>query len=307
MADNMYLPDFLLIGAAKSGTTAIYNQLKQHQSIQLSQFKEPAFFFYDGTPESERPHPVTGQLRTRLCFNREQYRQQFSHADTTVVRGEASTDYLPNHDICIPKILELYKIYNKELPKIICILRNPVERAWSQYSMHVQSGIESLEFFEAIQEDTLNMRLAAGWPPSFNYLRYGEYYNHLAAWKDVFPYFLPLSYNDYNNDQALVLRSITDFIGVDPLKNLDLSKKHNAGGSQIGAAGALRALLVRPNALKRWVKPALPIKFRIQLKNQLLAKLSTRSQACPLSVQKFLENYYDSSICSTRKEYLVDL
>ncbi len=126
------LPNFLIIGAAKAGTTSLYDLLKQHPQIYLSFVKEPMFFSHD---DNYRRGP-------------EWYaRAFFSGAQGCLERGEASPHYLYWSEKVAPRIK---MVYGQMPVKYIVILRDPVERAYSWYWNMVKEGMEDLPFETAV-------------------------------------------------------------------------------------------------------------------------------------------------------------
>src|ERR1700753_3266246 len=114
------LPNFLIVGAAKSGTTSLFHYLKQHPDIFLPEFKEPHFF-------------VSALVKNKVYSwieEKQEYENLFAGASAYHKRGEASVTYLYYYKIAIPNILSLLG----RSTKIIVILRNPVERALSAYN-----------------------------------------------------------------------------------------------------------------------------------------------------------------------------
>ena len=98
----MTLPNFILIGAMKAGTTALYHYLGQHPEIYMSPKKEPQFFAYEGwrpdtfQSQTDAPDPeVRGRLEPHMVSEWDDYRALFSGVDGETAIGEASTHYLP--------------------------------------------------------------------------------------------------------------------------------------------------------------------------------------------------------------------
>ena len=137
------LPNFLVIGAAKSGTTSFFTYLGQHPDIFISPVKDPNFFAFSGESPldyhiSDIPW-VLGSVRKI-----ENYKALFSRATFHSAIGEASGTYLFH-----PRAAE--RIY-RFIPdaKLIAILRNPVDRAYSAWLMHQRRGKEKRPFQEIL-------------------------------------------------------------------------------------------------------------------------------------------------------------
>ena len=136
----MTMPNFLLIGAGKSGTTAIYRYLQAHPQIYMSALKEPQFFAIAGQPISDFPD-LRG-YEQEVVTDLQSYEQLFARFAGEVAIGEASTWYLYN-----PQALDRIQ---QSLPnvKLIAILRHPVERAYSHFLFNRGIGREPLSSFE---------------------------------------------------------------------------------------------------------------------------------------------------------------
>ena len=191
------LPNFIIIGAMKSGTTSLHHYLEQHPSTCLSLRKEVHFF--DSLPffNLDIPRYPFGLLWYRAFFPKRMYLKR-----TNKITGETSPSYL--FDLLSPKRIA------KLLPniKLIVILRNPVDRAISHYShLMLFSPLGSLEE-ELKNEDLLPMDYASQFYKSKAYKRRGHYAEQLARY---FQYF--------NRDQILVLNS--DDLYANPLETIN--------------------------------------------------------------------------------------
>lgn len=172
--DFTLLPNFFIIGAAKSGTTSLFNTLEQHPDIYGSQVKEIGFFNND----------------ERFALGLDWYQNNyFSTAAGCRVRMEASPAYLTWSEKVAPRI---QKSYQEHPIKFAVIFRDPVERAYSHYWHRVRLGHEELSFPEAIARE--EERLKNNWDAlyragdgKFGYFRAGCYVTRLRPYLDVFP------------------------------------------------------------------------------------------------------------------------
>ena len=131
----MVLPNFLIIGAAKSGTTSLYSYLNQHPQVYFSPFKEPRFFALEGKEVNyQGPSQVVNQKAINTI---DEYEKLFAGVTDEVAIGEASTLYLYS-----PEAPAKIKQYIPQV-KLIAILRNPIDRAYSGYCHLVRDGYES--------------------------------------------------------------------------------------------------------------------------------------------------------------------
>ncbi|MFC1812830.1 sulfotransferase domain-containing protein, partial [Thermodesulfobacteriota bacterium] len=169
------MPNFLIVGAAKSGTTSLYSYLNQHPDIFMPKWKELSFFIGDPAGPIHKVKKPEFFLRVFATV-----------ANQTAV-GEASTSYL--YDESAPKrIKEVLGAI-----KIIIVLRNPVDMAYSLYNHQVRKEGETLENFEAALEaeadrirDPIFRKKCYGWHANYYYYHRGLYYEQVKRYLDVF-------------------------------------------------------------------------------------------------------------------------
>ena len=284
----MTMPNFLIIGTAKSGTTALYNYLKQHPQVYVSPVKEPKFFAYEGEKLDFRG-PGDRVANSSVVTDIEAYRALFAKASGETVLGEASPLYL-----YIPKARERIRHYVPEA-KLIAILRNPAERAYSHFSQMVRDGREPLDDFSqalGAEEERVRDNWAFGW----HYKRMGFYHAQLERYFDVFgrEQIKVYLYEDLKTDPVGVLREIFRFLGVDDAFVPDMSLKHNVSG--IPKSQALHAFIRQSHPIKSVFKPFVPEGLRLRLKTSLRNR--NLRQPPPLSpeVRKELAEAYREDI-----------
>ncbi len=203
---NIIKPDFLIIGAQRSGTTWLWNMLQQHPGTDLRLKKEIHFF---GSAE--------------LYSNgKDWYHGHFSHLDASKIIGKASTtyfyDYVPywhndtnqlQHDDSLPTIPELI---TNEIPdvKIILILRDPVQRAVSAYNFNIGKG--RISPFSKLRNIVVTH-------PKMRILEYGYYTRYLELWKKFVPPERMRVYvfeDDIQRSQEQTLQNVYRFLGLAP-------------------------------------------------------------------------------------------
>ncbi|ACK68796.1 sulfotransferase [Gloeothece citriformis PCC 7424] len=256
----MALPNFLIVGAAKAGTTSLHYYLKQHPDIYMPSQTKETFFFSGFTPEM---FPGQGNQYAQLAITSlEKYQELYEEVGNEKAIGEACVAYLYYHDLTIPRILE---ILGRDV-KIIISLRNPVDRAYSNYLHHIREKWEPLSFLDAIKAE--NWRKEQGWWWGFQYIPVGYYYNQVKAYLDVFgrEQTLIILYDDLSKDGLEVMNKIFHFLEVDTSFVPDLSIRHNISSTlTLSRNQSLGKFLNEPNPVKRKIKTMLPYKIYQQL------------------------------------------
>lgn len=203
----MALPDFLVVGVPKAGTTALHAALAQHPQLFLSAVKEPKFFLSDeryGGPGDRQ------DFRERIT-RWDDYESLFAGAPAGVLRGESTPFYLydrgAQHAIAhwLPQA------------KLIAVLRDPIDRAHSNWTHLRAAGLEPTDDFvtACLAEQR---RAAAGWGAFWHYLRLGRYGEQLSHLLELFPceQVLCLRYRELLDQPAAILDGICAFLDVDP-------------------------------------------------------------------------------------------
>ncbi len=253
MTDNR-LPNFFIIGAAKAGTTSLYEYLRQHPDICLSYVKEPEFFSND-------------KLYAKgLGFYIDTY---FSECTEYLVRGEASPHYL-----YYEKVARRIKAALPEGDqKFLVILRNPIERAYSLYWNMICENHETLTFPEAIRcESTRESKaeLERDGCVRFQYADSGMYAKQLRRY---FKYFDRSNFHiiyqeDLKRDAQEVLDTVFRFLGVSNWQLGERLGRFNESGQ--AKSTILQRLLNQPNSLKRNLGRLLPYRAKYHIVSRLL-------------------------------------
>lgn len=212
----MTLPNFLIIGTMKAGTTSLYSYLSQHPQVYMSPIKEPRFFALEEAELSARQtneHKAVWESSvTRLA----DYIALFDEVTDETAIGEASPIYMAWSNKAAPRI----KHYIPDA-KLIAILRNPVDRAYSHFSHNVKVGVEqSTDFAEALRLDEIHQQW---W-----YKKQGFYAMLLEPFRELFTeeQIKLFRYEDFQRDSVGVLREIFKFLEVDDHFVPDISVRY---------------------------------------------------------------------------------
>lgn len=291
----MTMPNFLIIGAMKSGTTSLYHYLKQHPQIYMSPVKEPKFFalegekLYPGYQEDQKFewHGSGGLTRIDGVRDIETYRQLFKEVSQEKAIGEASPLY-----IYVPKAVERIKYYIPEA-KLIAILRHPVDRAYSHFINWIQRGFEpyDADFIQVLQEE--ETRLKNDWSPIWHYKQRGFYYIQLKRYYETFDrsQIKVCLYEEFRANPISIAQDIFKFLGVDNKFVPDTDQTYNLTG--LTKNKSIKELINNPNPMKSILKPFLPKQLREYLKSYLKEK-NTFKPKLELDVRRqLIEEYRD--------------
>ena len=221
-------PNFIIIGAMKAATTSLYTYLKQHPDIFMTSVKEPMFF---NNYNKKNNYIIKGRKNKKITTLK-QYYNLFNDVKKETAIGEASPSYISDKDCPI--------IIKENLPniKIIAVLRQPVERAYSNY-LHVQrSGKEIIhDFEEAFNEE--KVRIEKNWSPLYHYKSKGFYFEQLNRYYNLFPKenIHIVLFEEIIKDPKSVSKKIFEFLNVDSTFIPDSSKQINVSGTPKGIFG----------------------------------------------------------------------
>src|SRR5262249_30796879 len=199
---------FIVAGVQKAGTTAIHDFLAQHPQIAL--LRDQALHFFD------KEENFSSDLDYRFLHG------NFDPGRLWRTAGEVTADYL-----YYPRALERIAAYNPEM-KIIISLRNPTERAFSQWNMRREKNQEPLEFIDALKHD---QEIGLSKNPRGNaYIARSLYAPRLEKVFALFPrkQVFVLKYENFRDDPFPVVDQIFDFIGVERKTGLK-NKQRNVG------------------------------------------------------------------------------
>ena len=209
MGGLVTMPDFLVIGAPKAGTTALHAALARHPGLYMSPVKEPKFFLSDGPPPT-KGGPGDALTYREHIWRRPDYEALFDPAPAWTLRGESTPLYLYDR-AAVRRI-------RATLPgaRLIVIVRDPVERAHSNWTHLWSAGLEPVgDFVRACGEE--ERRIAAGWASFWHYAGLGRYGEQLEYLFTLFPreQVLVLRYRRLVDEPEQTLDQIFAFLGVE--------------------------------------------------------------------------------------------
>ena len=202
--------NLFIVGTPKAGTTSLHHYLNEFPEILMSIRKEPDFFS-DREIQEQGLYYGTSRINTLSKYN-----SLFSSWIDEPIIGEASVSYL-----FYPSVPERIKLYN-ENSKIIIMLRNPIERAFSHYLMDYRLGLTSNSFEEEFdKKETLNFQ---------QYFLLGNYFHQVKRYLNIFgkENVHIIWYSDFKENTANELNKVISFLGLNTDFKLDFNKIHNS-------------------------------------------------------------------------------
>ena len=261
-------PNFFIVGVAKGGTTSLHAYLSQHPQVYMSPIKETNYFSqadmhpdlfnreYRDDISLDLVRYLSGSMTQHVHIANiehwDDYIQLFRDAEGRKAVGEASTSYL----FCPSTAARLAETFPDA--RIVMILRNPIDRAYSHYLMNLRLGKTlDTDFIHEIEADY--QRSTKGWGVSRLYLELGLYAEQVRRYLEHFPkqQVHIILYDDYRENARETMQSLCRFLDIDDHAPIDLSRKLNSAGmprfrhinyalTQIGAVSAIKRLISQP-------------------------------------------------------------
>lgn len=229
---NNSLPNFLIVGAMKSGTTSLYHYLNEHPQIFFPTIKEPRFFISSKLFKKEDLKiELLKHNSSAFIHTIDAYKDLFSNVKNEIAIGEASPYYLFNYQTTIPLILK----YLGDI-KIIIILRNPIYRAFSAYKHNRRYNpkskeiVEKLSFIDALKAENSRIKTRK-YPLMYFYKTAGLYFDQVKSYKDNFSNIFICKYDDLAKDPSTLMKNIFAFLEVDQNFKPNFEIRHNVAQS----------------------------------------------------------------------------
>ena len=265
------MPNLFIIGAAKAGTTALYNYLTQHPQVFLPQVKEPMFF-------SREEYYARG-----VDWYQDWY---FEGAEDYPVRAEATPHYLYWSEKAAPRIKEAY---GERPVKFIVSFRDPVSRAYSFYWNMVREGEEDLDFREALRVEECRLEqnrfeLYQLGEMVYGYSAGSRYASLLQPYLELFSrenFFFVLQ-DDLKSRVNETCEEISDFLGIESSVQINPS---NSNPAAMPRSRLIHKALRQRSLFKDFVKPFIPIRVRRSLKKKMMQINLKETPYVPLDPQ----------------------
>jgi len=253
--------DFFVIGPPKCGTTTLYHWLRTNHSIFLPIEKEPHYFMFKDESLKYKGPGDNERLKRMVTTDQKAYINLFGAKKINQLAGDCSTMYFYS-----VKAIENIKEYNPNA-KIIIVLRNPVERAFSHFMHQVRDGYEKatdpLKSFLLSQK-----RIDDGYMPFWDYESPGKYSKWLPIWKSEFKNVLILDYVQLMTNPDTAITKVASFLGIPNEFQVSKDQVFNKSGNP--AMSSLNRLMKRKTVIHRLFSFFLSAERRAKIKNKIL-------------------------------------
>lgn len=280
------LPNFLVVGAAKSGTSSLDRYLAQHPQIYMPNKKEAHYFSIPDFPMTFKGPGDDGMNRFTIR-DKESYLSLFNNVNNERAVGESSAFYLYYPGTA--------KRIHETIPdvKIIILLRNPINRAFSAYMHLIRDEREHLSFEESLRKEDERKQL--NYEPLWYYKKLGLYSRQVEEYLHVFgrEQVKVILFEHFVQNPQQVTQDIFRFLGVDDRFIIDTSVRYNESG--VPKYRWLYNFISKPNGLKEMLKPlfsrSLREKLGLRAKSLVLNQVSLSPE-----IRDKLQKYFEDDI-----------
>lgn len=278
-------PTFIVLGAQKAGTTALYHYLRQHPEVFMPEVKEPGFFAFEGAPLNYRnAEGGSASICSYTVTDAEAYERLFEEVNAEKAVGEATTLYLHSE--------QAVAHIQRHVPdaRLIAVLRHPVDRAYSAYMHAKRKGQEPIDDFEAALEAETR-RIQNGWGFLWRYETLSRYAVPVRRYLEAFGeeqvrFYL---FEEFVESPTAVTQDVYNFVGCDSSFEPDTDVRYNTSG--IPKHRWLEWLLGRRHTAKEIIKPFIPGGLRkrvaVWLRNRNLEKPTLSRETRRYLTQRF--------------------
>lgn len=294
----MKLPDFILAGSPKCGSTSLYYYLAEHPDIFMPKQKEIHYFTSDKLKSLDQG-PKDKTVNSFHIDKLKDYNSQFVKAKDGQIIGEVSPSYINYPDISIPRIKK-----NLGNPKIIFLIRDPIKRAYSNYLHLIREDREHLSFYEAIQNEQkrIDKRYSDFWYYTFN----SFYFNKIKAFDDSFDDILIITTEELKSNTIKTMLKVYEFLGLKEFQPKNFEINYNAGG--IYESNLITKFFFRQSKLRSFIKRIIPITQNMKhLKQRLISNYKKETPNIDKKTEALLANIFREDVIKLKKEFDVDI
>jgi len=293
------LPNFLIVGAAKCGTSSLHNYLNQHPDVFMPSYNE------QGMKAKEPRFLIKDLVKDRLhngVWDLESYQALFNNVVNEKAIGESTVLYLYYYNEAIKNI----KKYLGDDVKIIIMLRNPVDRAFSAYTHVSRSLKEPLSFEEALEVEENRLENDITLTPMVMYKDMGLYHNMVSAYIENFKNVHVVMHEDFLQNTKAVVKLTLAFLGILRSVELDTDSKYNVGGKS-WRFSFLKQFFMKDNVIKKELRVIFPKTLRKRFRVFLEYFLKEKVKPINPGTKKELISFFRSDVEKLEKLLNIDL
>jgi hypothetical protein len=302
MKSKMTKPNFFIIGAAKSGTTSLGKYLNKHPDIYMCPKKEPRHF---ALKNGKKKVPILGpngkKWKVDAVHEVEEYENMFDGSSKYAVRGDNSPIYMDTSTIAARKIYR----YAPDA-KLLAILRDPVERSYSQYKMLLRSEKAKVSSLPK-KSGSVDWSVVEEWLSDPHFVKSSMYYQRLNPFMNYFDIknIKIVTSKSLKQDTKNLMKKIFDFLEVNEDCKINIEKEHNKGG--IPRSEKIHEIIKNENILKSTAKKTIPKSIYNKIKNLIYKSNKKKAPKLPKRVKNRLTKKYKHDIKKLEKTFEKDL
>ena len=282
------LPNFLIVGAAKSGTSSLHNYLNQHPEVFMPSYNS------EGMKVKEPRFLIKDLVKHRLhngVWTWEEYKSLFGDVTDEKAVGESTVLYLYYYKDAIKNIKE--KLGNDV--KIIIMLRNPADRAYSAFQ-HVSRGFKEQNSFEkSLEMEDGRLERDGNVTPMVMYKDMGLYHDMVKSFQENFSNVHVIIYDDFRDDTENEMKKTYQFLGISDNADIDYVTRHNVGGKR-WKNDKVKYLFMKENPIKSIFRRIIPKGLRRGIRNNLVTPSTNKVTPMKGHTRIMLNNFFREDV-----------
>ena len=282
------LPNFLIVGAAKSGTSSLHNYLNQHPEVFMPSYNS------EGMKVKEPRFLIKDLVKHRLhngVWTWEEYKSLFGDVTDEKAIGESTVLYLYYYKDAIKNIKD--KLENDV--KIIIMLRNPADRAYSAFQ-HVSRGFKEQNSFEkSLEMEDGRLERDGNLTPIVMYKDMGLYHDMVKSFQENFSNVHVIIYDDFRDDTENEMKKTYQFLGISDNADIDYVTRHNVGGKR-WKNDKVKYLFMKENPIKSIFRRIIPKGLRRGIRNNLVTPSTNKVTPMKGHTRIMLNNFFREDV-----------
>lgn len=284
------LPNLVVVGAPKCGTTSLYHYLKQHPEVYVPTRKELHYFTREQLAR-DTAGPGDAAVLRHSCPDREAYEAEFAGARNERIRGDISPSYFDFPEVAAAMRREL------DDARVVILLRDPVAKAFSQYMHLVRDGRETLAFYDALEAEADRVRRR--WSMIWRYASSSLYAGRVRTYLDAFgPARVRIYlFEEFIADPQAMLTDLWRFLGIDQSVRPDTSRTFNA--SSRPRSRVLATLVSKRSPLAAVARTLMPSGLRGRVTEAIRGLNAGKKGEVDARSRAYLREYFAADVRET--------